>query len=81
MKYCTLKDGALLPVLGQGSWYLGERKDTREAEGRALRAGIEAGMTLLDTAEMYGEGQLPGTQPQDVYKRQEQAPLHSRRYP
>ena len=56
MKYCTLKDGTLLPVLGQGSWYLGERKDTREAEGRALRAGIEAGMTLLDTAEMYGEG-------------------------
>lgn len=42
--------------IGQGTWYLGENPSTARAEQAALRAGIEAGMTLLDTAEMYGDG-------------------------
>lgn len=45
-----------MPRLGQGTWYLGEKASTRQAEVRALRTGIESGMTLIDTAEMYGEG-------------------------
>lgn len=42
--------------IGQGTWYLGETRSTFVQEQNALRAGIEAGMTLIDTAEMYGEG-------------------------
>lgn len=44
-----------LPRLGQGTWRMGEGGD-RAAEAAALRLGIELGMTLLDTAEMYGDG-------------------------
>ena len=48
--------GTPVPRLGQGTWYLGEGRSPRKQELAALRAGIEAGMTLIDTAEMYGEG-------------------------
>src|SRR5687768_8750903 len=51
-----LKDGARIPVLGQGTWYLGEHGGKRKQEIAALRVGIELGMTLIDTAEMYGNG-------------------------
>ena len=52
----TLSNGAVIPALGQGTWYLGDAEETRAREIDALRAGIEAGMTLLDTAENYGDG-------------------------
>ena len=55
-KTVTFADGTKVPALGQGTWYLGERRDCREAEQEALKAGIKAGMTLIDTAEMYGHG-------------------------
>lgn len=45
-----------MPVLGQGTWYMGDSAAKRKAEIAALRAGIDAGMTLIDTAEMYGSG-------------------------
>jgi len=48
--------GTPVPRLGQGTWYLGEGRSPRKQELAALRTGIEAGMTLIDTAEMYGEG-------------------------
>jgi len=48
-------DGATVPPVGQGTWRMGEGGD-RAAEVRALRAGLDAGMTLVDTAEMYGDG-------------------------
>lgn len=51
-----LPDGRTVPAIGQGTWYLGEDRRTRAQEVEALRAGIDAGMTLIDTAEMYGEG-------------------------
>ncbi|MEG3086316.1 aldo/keto reductase [Sphingomonas sp. PB4P5] len=56
MKTVTLPDGEKVPALGQGTWMMGERHDRRAAEIAALRAGVEQGMTLIDTAEMYGEG-------------------------
>jgi diketogulonate reductase-like aldo/keto reductase len=56
MKFVTLPDGEKLPALGQGTWMLGERPEQRAAEIAALRAGVELGMTLIDTAEMYGDG-------------------------
>ena len=56
MKTVTLPGGEQVPALGQGSWMMGERRDRRESEIAALRAGVELGMTLIDTAEMYGDG-------------------------
>ena len=52
----TLADGRIVPALGQGTWYLGDSAATHDREVEALRRGVEAGMTLIDTAEMYGGG-------------------------
>lgn len=52
----TLRNGIQVPALGLGTWFLGEKKAAREQELESLRAGISAGMTLIDTAEMYGNG-------------------------
>ena len=56
MKTVTLPDGERVPALGQGTWRMGENKRASKEEVAALRLGIELGMTLIDTAEMYGEG-------------------------
>jgi len=56
MKTVSLPDGERVPVLGQGTWRMGENKRAHKDEVAALRLGIELGMTLIDTAEMYGEG-------------------------
>ena len=56
MRTLTLKNGDRVPVLGLGTWRMGERAQQRPAEVKALQAGIELGMTLIDTAEMYGDG-------------------------
>ncbi|MBU6424538.1 MAG: aldo/keto reductase [Chloroflexi bacterium] len=52
----TLPGGEAVPVLGQGTWRMGERADRRRGEVAALREGIELGMTVIDTAEMYADG-------------------------
>ncbi len=52
----TLPDGTSVPALGQGTWHMGERGGAAKAEVAALRLGIDLGMTLIDTAEMYGSG-------------------------
>ncbi len=51
----ALADGARVPVLGQGTWNMGDGTDHAE-ELAALREGIDRGLTLIDTAEMYGDG-------------------------
>jgi diketogulonate reductase-like aldo/keto reductase len=56
MKMVPLPDGECVPALGQGTWRMGEKKSEHAEEVAALRLGIELGMTLIDTAEMYGEG-------------------------
>lgn len=56
MKTVLLPDGEQVPALGQGTWMMGERRDRRAAEIAALRTGVDLGMTLIDTAEMYGDG-------------------------
>jgi len=45
-----------IPVLGQGTWNMGQKPGRRGAETEALRTGVDLGMTLIDTAEMYGDG-------------------------
>lgn len=56
MRTVTLRNGTALPALGQGTWHIGDDAGRRSSEIEALRRGIELGMTLLDTAEMYGNG-------------------------
>ncbi len=51
-----LPDGGKVSAIGQGTWFLGESREKAEAEQAALTAGIKRGMTLIDTAEMYGNG-------------------------
>ena len=52
----TLPAGEQVVALGQGTWYMGESARARPQEVTALRLGIDLGMTLIDTAEMYGSG-------------------------
>ena len=56
MRTVALADGKRVPALGQGTWRMGESKSARVREVAALRLGIELGMNLIDTAEMYGDG-------------------------
>ena len=56
MKTVVLPAGELVPAFGLGTWRLGEDPATREEELATLRLGIELGATLIDTAEMYGDG-------------------------
>jgi len=56
MPKVTFADGARVPALGLGTWKMGEHRRTHAREVAALREGIELGMTLVDTAEMYGDG-------------------------
>ncbi len=51
-----LRDGSDFPCLGMGTWYIGEIPENRAAEIDALHAGLDEGVTLIDTAEMYGSG-------------------------
>lgn len=52
-----LPSGQTVPALGQGTWYMGENAGERNHEVEALRHGIDLGMTLIDTAEMYADGE------------------------
>src|SRR6516165_3250003 len=56
MRTLNLPSGRSMPVLGQGTWRMGENGTRRNAEVAALRLGLDLGMTLIDTAEMYGNG-------------------------
>jgi diketogulonate reductase-like aldo/keto reductase len=56
MRMTKLPSGETVPVLGQGTWHMGEDPKRRSHEIAALRLGIGLGMTLIDTAEMYGDG-------------------------
>jgi len=51
-----LLDGTPVSRLGQGAWQIGDDRSARAGEQAALRAGLELGMNLIDTAEMYGSG-------------------------
>jgi diketogulonate reductase-like aldo/keto reductase len=52
----TRLGGVSVPVLGQGTWQLGDRPQRRKDEVATLQLGIDLGLTLIDTAEMYGDG-------------------------
>jgi diketogulonate reductase-like aldo/keto reductase len=52
----TLPSGEKVPAFGQGTWHMGEDRRRAKEEAAAIRLGIELGLTLIDTAEMYGNG-------------------------
>jgi diketogulonate reductase-like aldo/keto reductase len=56
MRHITLPDGEKMPVLGMGTWGMGEDPAEARAEVAALKLGLDLGITLVDTAEMYGDG-------------------------
>jgi len=56
MRHLSLPDGEKIPVLGLGTWRMGERRAEAKAETAALKLGLDLGMNLIDTAEMYGDG-------------------------
>ncbi|MFH5181770.1 aldo/keto reductase [Paenibacillus sp. TAB 01] len=76
-----LQDGTRLPKLGQGTWFIGNHPDKRQEEIRALRTGIELGMRLVDTAEMYGEGRAESLVGEAVQGIRDEVFLVSKVYP
>src|SRR6266850_6324329 len=52
----SLPSGETIPVLGQGTWHIADDPRRRAEAIAAMRLGIDLGMTLIDTAEMYGDG-------------------------
>lgn len=56
MRTLQLPSGLTIPVLGMGTWRMGENGRNRQSEIDALRHGLNLGLSLIDTAEMYGEG-------------------------
>ena len=56
LRTIALPDGEAVPVLGQGTWRMGEDRRRRAQEVAALQLGLDLGMTVIDTAEMYADG-------------------------
>jgi len=56
LRSVTLRNGERVPALGQGTWHMGEDRRRAAEEAASVRLGIDLGMTLIDTAEMYGSG-------------------------
>lgn len=70
-----------VPVIGQGTWRMGEDRHQRQAEVEALQTGIDLGLTLIDTAEMYGEGGAEEVVGQAIAGKRDQVVLVSKVYP
>jgi diketogulonate reductase-like aldo/keto reductase len=81
MRYVTLKSGDKIPVLGLGTWRMGERKSERAAEVAAVKLGLDLGIRLVDTAEMYGEGGAEEMLAEALAGRREEIFLVSKVYP
>ena len=81
MNRVALPDGSTVPALGQGTWKLGERGADRAAEARVLRLGLDLGLTLIDTAEMYAEGGAEEVVAEAIAGRREEVFLVSKVYP
>ncbi len=76
-----LPDGTEVSALGQGTWHMGERKAAAQAEAAALRLGLDLGMTLIDTAEMYGDGSAEEVVAEAIGGRRDEVFLVSKVYP
>jgi diketogulonate reductase-like aldo/keto reductase len=81
MRRVTLPNGRRVPALGLGTWHMGEDSRQRGAEATALRAGLDLGLTLIDTAEMYGDGGAEEVVGEAIQGRRDQVYLVSKVYP
>ena len=80
-KEVIFPEGLALPAIGQGTWYMGENDARRKEEADALRAGIDLGLTLIDTAEMYAEGGAERVVGEAIRGQRERVFLVSKVYP
>ena len=81
MRTVTLRSGETVPALGLGTWRMGEQAARRDQEVRALRSGLDLGLSLIDTAEMYGEGEAEKVVAEAIAGRREQVFITSKVYP
>ncbi len=81
MNFIRFSDGTQVPALGQGTWKMAEQPAKRADELAALRAGVELGLTLIDTAEMYADGESERLVGEALRGLREQVFLVSKAYP
>ena len=81
MDLIRFPDGTQVPALGQGTWMMAEQPARRADELAALRAGVELGLTLIDTAEMYADGESERLVGEAIRGLREQVFLVSKAYP
>ncbi len=81
MKTVRLPDGEAIPAFGMGTWRMGEKRARRSGEIAALRYGVELGVRLIDTAEMYGEGAAETLVGEAIAGRRDELFLVSKVYP
>jgi diketogulonate reductase-like aldo/keto reductase len=81
MKTVALPSGERVPALGQGTWNMGDRAAARAEELAALRMGLDHGLTLIDTAEMYGDGRSEALVAEAIAERRDQVFLVSKVLP
>jgi len=79
--HVTLKSGDKVPVLGLGTWRMGERRSERVAEVAAIKLGLDLGIRLVDTAEMYGDGAAEEMLAEAMAGRRDEIFLVSKVYP
>jgi len=77
----ALPSGETVPQLGQGTWRMGENARKRGAEIAALRLGLDLGLTLIDTAEMYADGVAEGIVAQAIQGRRDECFIVSKVLP
>lgn len=77
----TLPCGETVPALGQGTWNIGDDPARRAAEIASLRRGLDLGLTLIDTAEMYGDGRSERLIGEAIAGRRDEVFLVSKVYP
>ena len=80
-KQVTFTDQVSLPAIGQGTWYMGEDPSRRRDEVSALQAGLDLGLRLIDTAEMYADGAAEEVVGEALMGRRDSAFLVSKVYP
>ena len=81
MKHVTLPNGERVPALGMGTWNMGDDRATRDEEIATLRLGLDLGLRLIDTAEMYGEGLSESLIGEAIAGRRDDVFLVSKVYP
>ncbi|MBM0745294.1 aldo/keto reductase (plasmid) [Phormidium sp. CLA17] len=81
MRSLQLHSGQTVPVLGMGTWRMGENASNRQTEINALRHGLDLGLSLIDTAEMYGEGGAEEVIAPAIANRRSEVFLVSKVYP